>query len=757
MIQAFSPSVKASLSIMPPKSVCIIGAGPSGLVAAKTFLHNAPAGEFKVTVFDGQDGIGGLWPASKSDTTRQVHPLMVANQSKHTMHFSDHAWEHGAPQLPRAWQVGRYLEAYKERYLSSDQDFSLHLNTRVARTQLLSQGGPAWDVTLESEGKQETRRFHHVVVASGYFGKPVVPDGVSITPSATVPVIHSSQYRDLKSLLGNRSSARGKILIVGGQMSGVEIAGTIAAHLSSATHAPGTSSIGDVDQCSIHHVIQRPIWVLPLHTTAEPKAAAAPFLPLDFSSYNRNNRPPPLVNTQGHLDGKTAQTVHGMLQTALGTDQSVFSPQLHVTEQTKVDPPYLAVSDWYCEFVRSGLISLSTGKCKSLGGNSAKLTDGTEINDVIAVVLATGFDPSPSISYLPENILTTLNHSPQHREQPLALAFHGTHHPDVPNLGFVGFYRSPYWGVMQMQARFLAEYWSPSASSSEALRQKLESDKSIQTTLSLRNDPRLSQFPMGDYPFLMQEFSEALSIPRADPPLGGVPPLSHNRLPLDMMTPSRYPSPSDDAAARGDAERLRRDAVQTAIDGLTTPRFVPRAVFRSLLGTWKLERDLNSRLPTHPSGHFSGTAQFLLRGKTADGLQCAKQGLELSDSQGEDSGLEYLYVEDGEFKTNQGLGFRATRRYVWRYDEQRESLSVWFAKPDDPKRADYLFHEMEFLQPSEGRHGGWSARAGHLCIDDYYDVKYNFAFEAVNLKDWSIEYTVNGPKKDYTISGKYIR
>ncbi|KAG6007001.1 hypothetical protein E4U21_006521 [Claviceps maximensis] len=772
-LMAYAPSSSSSSQ---PLHHDEISAGPSGLVAAKTLLHNAPAGEFTVSVFERQNGIGGLWPTSKSDTTRQIHPMMVANQSKHTMHFSDHAWEDAAPQLPRAWQVGRYLEAYKERYLDSNPGFSLRCNTRVVQARLnssasASASASAWDVCLECNGEQQTRQFTHVVVASGHFGVPVVPEGISLAPAAAIPVIHSSQYKDLKSLLGNAASAKGKILIVGGQMSGVEIAGTIATHLSSATHSPKTSSpIPDIDQCSIHHVLQRPVWVFPLHTTVEVSrrnAATAPFLPLDFSSYNQNNRRAPLVNTHGHVDEKTAQNVHAIFQAALGTDQSIFSPQLQVTDKDKLDPPYLAVSDWYCDFVRSGLISLSTGKFASLDGHMAKLTDGSQISNVIAVVLATGFDPSPSISYLSPDILKALGHSPRHPEQPLALAFHGTHHPQVPNLGFVGFYRSPYWGVMQMHARFLAEYWSSSAAHHpEPLQQKLKHDNSIARTLALRDNPRLSQFPMGDYLFLMREFAEALSIPRVDFPLHGIPLLSHNNLPLDMLTPSRYTSPSDDAAAQEAAEKLRHNTVQTAIDGLTTPRFTPRAVFRSLLGTWKLERDLDSRLPTHPSGHFSGTAQFLLREKTPDGLRCAGQeGCDLSHSDEEGTGLEYLYVEDGEFKTDHGFGFRATRRYVWRYDEDKESLSVWFAKPNDATRADYLFHEIEFLQPDQGSDGdgdgdgdsGWTAKAGHLCIDDYYDVKYNFAFAAVNLKNWSIEYTVNGPKKDYTIRGNYSR
>lgn len=147
------------------------------------------------------------------------------------------------------------------------------------------------------------------------------------------------------------------------------------------------------------------------------------------------------------------------------------------------------------------------------------------------------------------------------------------------------------------------------------------------------------------------------------------------------------------------------------------PHFVARAILRSLLGSWTLERRLDSRLPSHPSGRFRGTAQFLLRDRTPDGLAGGDDG----DRRGNGAGAEYLYVEDGDFTADGGLSFRATRRYVWRYDEARDALSVWFARPDDARRADYLFHELEFRQPND-RARGWSARAAHDCVADNYDV-----------------------------------
>ncbi|KAK5988181.1 Monooxygenase PC-14-like protein [Cladobotryum mycophilum] len=744
------------------KSVCIVGAGPSGLVAAKTLLHNAPPGAFKVSVFDAQDDIGGLWPTSKTDNGRQVHPLMVANQSKHTVQFSDLAWEDGAPQFPRAWMVGKYLERYLDRYLKSHPDFELHLGTRIVKAERRDQDG--WKIQIKSEAKEETRDFDYLLIASGYFGKPIIPECFQ-NPSTLVPIIHSTQYRDLKSLLGTEPRNGGKILVVGGQMSGVETAGTIALHLSSAVNSPQDFDVPNIDKYSIQHVIQRPVWVFPLYTSPEPSSSTPSFLPLDFSSYNLNNRLGSLTNTQGHITEEVAETVHGMFEAALG-DQSDFSPLLQPGEKHRAQPPYLAVSDWYCDFVRSGTINLSMGNVAAFRDDVATLLrGGSKIDDIAAVVLATGFDPSPCVDFLPEDVLETLQHTPQYPNQALALAFHGTHHPDIPNLGFVGFYRSPYWGVMQMQARFLTELWSndKGTPTSQSIQQKLKSDSSISRTLSLRGDPRLSQFPMGDYLYLIQEFSQALSMEIHPPLVPDTPALSRNNLPLDMLTPSRYTSPSDDPQAKQEAQTSLTSTRDVTLQALTTPRFVARAVFRSLLGPWRLERHLTSKLPSHPSGTFTGTAQFLLRQQTPDGIQCAIDGTPATPDDDDDGmALEYLYIEDGEFKTTSGFGFKATRRYIWRYHPKTDRISVWFARTDDANRADYLFHEIEFTQPDKstgsskgGR--GWPAKAGHLCIDDYYNVKYDFAFKAVNLSKWSIEYTVNGPKKDYTIHGTYQR
>ncbi|KAK2611491.1 hypothetical protein N8I77_004827 [Diaporthe amygdali] len=782
---------------MAPKTVCIVGAGPSGLVAAKTLLHHASGSGpgFSVTVYDAQPRIGGLWPVEKSDGAGLVHPLMVLNQSRNTVQFSDLAWDGNAPQLPRAWQVGRYLQKYLRKYCAFEEDrFRLRLGWRVENTLPVDeQSGRRWRVTAKSEeGVVDEGEYDYLLIASGFFGKPAVSEVPGLKEAHGIPVVHSSQYRDLETLLPNAAGNGGKILIVGGQMSGVEIAGTIASHLSFAANSPGPNRLPGVEKYKIHHVIQRPTWVFPLFTSPVAGSPAAPFLPLDLPSYNLANRPQPLTNSQGHISVEAAQMVNGIYKNVLGTDQSEFSPLLAPTDEDLNNPPYLTVSDWYMDFVRSGLIELSQGKLSSVSVASATVSsassasESTSVTDIAAIVLATGFEAAPSLSFLPTEIQQTLAVDPSNLDNTVLLAFHGTHHPDVPNLGFVGFYRSPYWGVMEMQAHFLTELWAqqqqPGGQLSPSMQHALATDRSIPRFAALRTDTRVSQFPMGDYAFLMQEFASALDL-GIFMTVGETPPLPPTGLPMDILTPARYASKGLTAAQHAELDRSLRQTNETAVAGLTRGRFVARAVFRSLLGEWQLERDLVSKLPSHPSGHWSGTARFLLRQGTADGNRCAVNGPtngnsadhDDEDEQDDDPGLEYLYIEEGNFTATNGMTFRATRRYIWRYDENADKLSVWFARTgdkfarNDPQReeeqmrADYLFHEIEFIVPEGHEQGdyssekGWQAKSDHLCIDDFYDVKYEFLFNAVNLKEWKLGYTVNGPQKDYTIDGTYRR
>lgn len=520
----------------------------------------------------------------------------------------------------------------------------------------------------------------------------------------------------------------------------------------------------------------------------QPTSSTPCFLPSDFNSFNLAARPHPPTNQRGGTVSEAAASLaHERFKLSLGTDQSDAHPLARVQDPSA--PAFVALSQLYMPLLRAGLIDLSRGRLASLDGTTARTEDGEEIEDIAAVVLATGFDPSASLDFLEPAVLEAIGHAPDYPELTPALAFHGTHHPSVPGLGFVSFYRGPYWGVAEMQARFLAELWTPEDVSprSEAFARALRDDRSAEELVAMRGSDRLTQFPTGDYVYLMHQFANALNLPLSTANSQLLIPQAN--IPLDLLTPARYvslpPAPpstpqGDDVADATDAtdatlaaQAARSLALSQSIasSALSNHGFVAASVFRNLLGTWRLEREIESKLPSHPSGTFSGTGRFLVRQKTLDGLDSAPAR---ASAAGE---LEYLYIEEGTFESTLGFSFSATRRYVYRYDEAADILSVWFVCVDDAKKADYLFHEVEFLPqspdasapasasaptPAPGgvpvvRAKGIEAKAGHLCGDDYYSVRYEFGFKAVNLERWTVGYQVKGPKKDYTLHAVYTR
>lgn len=359
--------------------------------------------------------------------------------------------------------------------------------------------------------------------------------------------------------------------------------------------------------------------------------------------YNLGWRPPgPLENQSGHIASEKAGITHGFMNKYLGSDQSDLAvPELAIVGEARSQPPYVTLSDEYIEFVRSGNIKVVKGKV--IGGspdhpNSIIVDDDGDqkvVENVEAVVLATGFDASPSLDFLPDEILQTLQFEPDCDEFPLALNVNCAANRPIPSLGFVGFYRSPYWGVMEMQARYLGKLWSGDESAAKAL----EEDKTMDTMLKLRRDPRRAQFPMGDYAYLMESFASILGIKRFQPEDG------NTRTGLVLPARYSYDVTSDKQKSQIDFALTR--FYDTFSRSENDRKYLARAVFRALQGDWKLEREITSFIASYPSGRLTGNAKLLPRFPTKEGFD-----------------LEYLYLEKGDFTTTTGLHFSANRRYV---------------------------------------------------------------------------------------------
>ncbi|EHA46889.1 hypothetical protein MGG_08730 [Pyricularia oryzae 70-15] len=758
---------------MAAKTVCVIGYGPSGACAAKYLNAELVQGaghialnqgyhRFKVTIFETQPRLGGLWPSSPTDAAGQVHPSMPCNQSRHTVQFSDLAWEDNAPEFPRAHDVGRYLARYAATYLPEPAEaegntpealykraqgtVEVHRNARVVGVEPVAvpaggkPGEAGWDVRVEGEGS--ARRFDAVVVASGFFGRPEI--GRVDVGGAGVPVVPAGQYRDVASLLdakgktsgGKGKTSGGKVLVVGSQMSAYEVAGTIARDLSSAVHSPGgVGGIENPERYRVYHVAKRPSWLFPLIGTATPSHPRPRFLPVDLPAYNLSRRQLPLTNNQGILSQQRMREVNYTFSVVLGGDQGDVSPDLKITDKLAEEAPYLAMSDSYLEFVRSGDIVHVPGTVTRVSDRSASVENaGEEINidDIAAVVSATGWSVKDSLQFLPQSIKDVLEFDEADNTHPLVLKFHNTHHPDVANLGFVGFYRSPYWGVIEMQSRFLAKYLGqdfrpPAAAnpnittSSESvleagqaqvtvpplansLKSALEADDCMKKERALRvhrkeHPEAAAQYPMGDYAWLMQEFARALDINMTPPPTATelIPPDGDE--PMNILTPSRYPSKGASGQQLDEMSKNMAATRRTVSAALKDGRFVARAIFRGLQGEWAMDREITSFNDHYGfgSGHYVGTAYFYPRKATKIGLDKAIA----EDPAAMALMHEYLYKEKGEFTpVGSNQSFTTWRYYVYRYNEATDEITVWFVDTKDQKSVDYFFHKVELEQIS---------------------------------------------------------
>jgi Flavin-binding monooxygenase-like len=192
---------------------CIVGAGSSGITAAKNLKQLG----IPYDVFEREDGIGGNWYYGKphSSVYRSTHLI----SSKPLTEYTDFPMPEDYPDYPSHEQVLAYFNAYVAHF---DLERDIQLNTSVEQ---VTSAGEGWDVRLSTG---EARRYHGIIICNGHNWDPKYPD---YPGEFTGMKLHSADYKTPDVLEGRR------VLVIGAGNSGCDIAAESATHACKTFHS----------------------------------------------------------------------------------------------------------------------------------------------------------------------------------------------------------------------------------------------------------------------------------------------------------------------------------------------------------------------------------------------------------------------------------------------------------------------------------------------------------------------------------------
>jgi hypothetical protein len=200
------------------RTVCVIGAGASGLTAMKNLMEHG----FAVDCYERETGVGGVWNwrHDRSPVYASTHLI----SSKPFTQFPDFPMPDSWPDYPHHAQLLSYFERYTDHFGLRQH---IWFGTEVTRVEPVGDG--RWDVTtratgasvqqsyLTPAGAERTHRYAAVVVANGHNWSPKMPTYPGL-PDFRGEVMHASAYKESTQLRGRR------VLVVGAGNTGCDIA-----------------------------------------------------------------------------------------------------------------------------------------------------------------------------------------------------------------------------------------------------------------------------------------------------------------------------------------------------------------------------------------------------------------------------------------------------------------------------------------------------------------------------------------------------
>ena len=145
-------------------SVCLIGAGSSGIAVAKT-LHQRG---IPFDCYEKSDRVGGNWVFGNSNGMSSAYRSLHINTSRERMEYSDYPMPKSYPDFPHHTHIAKYFDDYVDHFGFRDK---IKFETGVEQAERGADG--VWAITLDSG---ETRQYDVLLVANGHHWDPRWPE-----------------------------------------------------------------------------------------------------------------------------------------------------------------------------------------------------------------------------------------------------------------------------------------------------------------------------------------------------------------------------------------------------------------------------------------------------------------------------------------------------------------------------------------------------------------------------------------------------